>query len=331
MKTRTLLPAVLTLALVAAVHSGLTPADEPKAAEPGTLVIVDGAGKEHKLKSWKFTAGIRHLTWLAPVAPPEKDPEEKKEKGSKAAPKAKPLAGPEAFIVREDNSTTFENGVETLVPLDRLRAIDYDAEKQTIAVRVSTSAKAEQDLTLTGPTKFLKINKLGIDAEVDKGDLGVADVRFLGGVPRGIRGVRFPAPKPPAEAKEGRPAAISYGDSKGKHVVNVADLQALYRTTDGEVLSGLLFFKKTIKIDVAKLKKITLHKEERETVWGLTLKSGDEEMLSLLPQVQLDGKDALLEGLLARVPAGYKLFPVHLMSEIEFDVKKDESEAKPEK
>ena len=30
-------------------------------------VVVDANGKEHKLKTWKFTAGTRHLSWLAPA------------------------------------------------------------------------------------------------------------------------------------------------------------------------------------------------------------------------------------------------------------------------
>jgi len=42
--------------------------------------------------------------------------------------------------------------------------------------------------------------------------------------------------------------------------------------------------------------------------------------------VTLDGKEAELEGLLGRVPGGYKLFPPHTFSQIEFDV----AEKKPE-
>src|SRR5205823_4096751 len=76
------------------------------------------------------------------------------------------------------------------------------------------------------------------------------------GVSKGMRGVRFPTPKMPA-AKEGRPAAVTYADKKGKHIANVTDLQAIYRVGTGEELSPLLFFKKTIKVDLAKFKKIT--------------------------------------------------------------------------
>src|SRR4051812_23499444 len=53
-------------------------ADEPpNPAEPGTLVVIDAAGKEQKIKAWKFTAGVRALGWLATRAandpPPETD------------------------------------------------------------------------------------------------------------------------------------------------------------------------------------------------------------------------------------------------------------------
>ena len=315
MMPRTILPVSLVLALLGSAR-GDEPKkadDAPKAAEPGTLIVIDAAGKEHKLKSWKFTAGIRRLTWAGTGA-----------------------ATPQAFVLREDNSTSYVDGVLTLVPLDRIRAIDFNGEKETLTVRVATSAKPEQDLVLTGSTEFDRINKLSIDAEVDKGDLGVAEVRFSGGVTKGIRGVRFPPPKLPAEAKDGRPAAFTYGDRKGKYVANLTDLQALYRTNDGEVLSPLLFFKKTIKLDMAKLKKVVPNKEESTKtapVWQLTLKSGgDDEALTLLLAVDLDGKPGRLEGLLGRVPAGYKVFPadnVQLLNELEFDVKKEAAEAKP--
>ncbi len=335
MNRRIRLPVVLILALLAAAFTRQSPADEPKkaddtpkAVEQGTLVVIDSAGKELKLKTWKFTTGIRHLSWLAPAAP-AKAPADK-EKGARPAPKAK-LAGPEALVMREDNGTLFADGVQTLVPLDRIRAIDFNAEKETMTVRVATSAKAEDDVTLTGPTGYKDINALSIDAEVDKGNLGVAEVHFSGGGAKGIRGVRFPLPKFPAEVKDGRLASITYAERKGKkHVANVTDLHALYRTEEGETLATTLFFKQTIKIDLAKIKKIAPNKEDSTKtapIWQITLKSGDDESLTLLLRVELEGKPAQLEGFLCRVPSGYKQFPVdnaELLQEVEFDVKKDE-------
>src|ERR1700738_5097195 len=77
-------------------------ADEaPPAAAPGTLVVIDAAGKEQKLKTWIYVAGTRRLAWLAPA---EKEPETKdKDKPDKDKPdKEKPAkpAGPEALEFR---------------------------------------------------------------------------------------------------------------------------------------------------------------------------------------------------------------------------------------
>ena len=310
MKTWTLLGIAL-----AAVAAGLTAgADEPKAADAGTLVVIDGAGKEQKLKTWKFTAGTRHLSWLAPAP-------EKEEAGAKKVPGGgrKPTAGPEALEFREENSTTYLDGVLTLVPLDRLRALDYD-DKDGVTVRVAVSDKAEADEVLKGTTRFQDINKLTIDAEVDKGDLGVAEIKYLGGVAKGIRGLRFPAPKASAAPAAGRTASVTV-DDKQKGPYKVLDLQALYRLDDGsERLEPTLMFKKTLKVDVGKVKTLrAAGKPGRDEVpFGVTLKDGEEETLTLLKNVTLGDKPATLEGLLGRVPAGYKLFPPHTLAEVQF-------------
>ena len=98
-------------------------------------------------------------------------------------------------------------------------------------------------------------------------------------------------------------------------------MQPLYRVTGGETLSPLLFFKKTLKIDVAKINRITVTESGNETAWGIVMKDGGEESLSLLTNVTLDGKPAALAGFVGRVPAGYKLFPIHVIEEIQFDAK----------
>jgi hypothetical protein len=110
MASRISLGLLLVVALAAA---GFAPTPEPH-----PLVVIDSAGKEQKLKTWKFTIGVRHLTWLAP-APPVAVPDE-----NTAAPKsrARPLpVGPEALEFREEESTAFVEGVLTFVLLDRLR------------------------------------------------------------------------------------------------------------------------------------------------------------------------------------------------------------------
>src|SRR5262245_29818134 len=164
--------AVVLLAGLSALAGvpGLPADDAPKAAEPGTLTVVDGSGKEHKLKAWKFVTGTRRLTWLAPTPKEEPAPKEGAgKKGPAPARPARPEAGPEALEFRDENSTSFVEGVLTLIPLDRLRAIDYNAAEDAVTARVA-GPKAEEDLVLTGTTKFQRINKLALEADVDRGE-----------------------------------------------------------------------------------------------------------------------------------------------------------------
>jgi hypothetical protein len=312
-------------------------ADEPpKAAEPGTLLVIDNAGKEQKLKTWTYVAGTRHIAFLAPAEkePPADKDKPAKDKPVKAEQPDKKAAGPEALEFREENSTVYADGIMTLIPLDRLRNLDYDNEKETVVARVATGPKGDDDAKLTGLTKFLKINKLIIEAEVDKGDLGLAEVKFLGGVQKGgIRGIRWPGPKVEAATAAGRPAVVTSADRTGKATHKVSDLQPLYRLDGGrEQLAPLLFFKKTLKIDVAKIKSIvTSGPDDEEKGWQVILKDGNDENLSLLRTVKLDDKKAELIGLVGRVPAGYKLFPLHTIAEIKFDTTEDEPKADTDK
>jgi hypothetical protein len=327
MHMRPLLGALLSAGFLACGAVCMSLADEPpKAAEPGTLLVIDPAGKEQKLKSWTYVAGTRHLAFLAPA---DKEPEPPKDKPAKDKPK--PAAGPEALEFREETSTVYADGILTLIPLDRLRSIDYDIEKETVTARVATGPKADDDVKLTGLTKFLRINKIIIEAEVDKGDLGLAEVKFLGGVQKGgIKGIRFPTPKVEAAAAGGRPAVVTSLDRTGKATHKVTDLLPLYRVSETrEQTAPLLFFKKTLKIDVAKIKTIVpAGPDDEEKGWQVVMKDGNDENLSLLRKVTLGDKPAELIGLLARVPAGYKLFPLHTIAEIKFDA--TEEDGKPD-
>jgi hypothetical protein len=296
-------------------------ADAPKPAE-GELVVVDAAGKEQKLKAWEFVAGTRRLSWLAPAAPAKEGAGEPKEgEEPKERRRAKAPAGPEALEFREENSTDFSQGILTLIPLDRIRSIEYD-DKDKVSVHVATGAGAGDEEVLTGTTKYRGVNKITLAAEVDKGDLGIAEVKYLGGVPKGLRAIRFPDAKAAAAAAEGRPATVSVAE-KEKDAQKVSDLQPLYRLADGgERLLPTMFFRKTLKVDVAKVQKLhaVAGKEAPGTEWEVALKDG-EETLTLITKPVLDGKPATVEGLLGRVPAGYKLFPVHTIAEVEFGEK----------
>jgi hypothetical protein len=318
-KTWKLLPAALAAALGA---WAVAAEDAPKPAEPGTLVVLDAAGKEQKLKAWKFAAGTRRLGWLAPA--PEKAPEKAPAGGAgegKRAPGRKAQrAGPEALELRAEMKIEYAEGVLTLVPLARLRALDYDNDKETVTARVATGPKADSDELLTGTTKYRRINKLVIEAEVDRGEQGVAEIKFLGGVPRGTRAVRFPPPKAPAAAPAGRPAVVVSADGEAKTTHQVADLLPLYRLADGgERLLPTLMFRKTLKLDVAKIAKVTSAGTENDPSWQVTMKAGGDETLTLLHNISYEGGQASLVGLVGRVPAGYKLFPVAAIAEITFD------------
>jgi hypothetical protein len=315
MSMRRILVGLPAAGLVAVLSALATSAEPAPPAPPGTLVIIDAAGKEQKLKTWKFVAGTRALSWLAPAAPPKEGGDQPRE-----GDKAPPPAGPEALAFRDENSTTFVDGVLTLIPLERVRTIDY--EEETVWVHVATGDKPDDQVLLKGETKFKGINKLTIEAEVDKGDLGVAEVKFLGGVPKGIRGVRFPAARAGAAAPKGRPATVTVADGDKRTTQEVADLQPLYRLADGgERLSAVLLFKKTLRLDVGKIRKLRAAegKEAEGTEWGVTLKDAEEETYTLLHKAVLDGKPATLEGFVGRVAAGFKLLPPHTVAEIEFD------------
>lgn len=295
-----------------AVFCPLRAADAPK---DGVLVIIDSNGKEQKAKAWKFSVGTRHLTWLAP--------ESKEKPAPQGKAKPRPAIGPEALEFRDENSTTFVDGIVTLVPLDRIRSIDYEDGIQTATLKLVIADGKEE--VLKGTTKYKGINKITIDAEVDKGDMGIAEVKFMGGSAKGIRSVTFPAPKAPAAVPAGRPASLVVND-KLKVTQKAEDLQALYRLADGtERLMGTVVFKKTLKVDLAKVKKLHFipNTKSDEGDWQLTMKDGEESTLSLLKTVPLDdNKTMVLEGFLGRVPAGYKLFPPHTVTDIVFDDEK---------
>jgi hypothetical protein len=301
-------------------------ADDKPAEKP--IVIVDSNGKEQKLKSYTFVVGTRHLGFLAPAEAPKDVPEEKKPgdkpetKPTKPTKPGKATTGPEALEFRDEDSTTFVEGILTLVPLEYLRSVSFDDEKQTATIKVATDV-ADGSETYTGSTKFKGINKFTIEAEVDKGDLGIAEVKFLGGVTKGMREMRFPTPKAAPDVK-GRPASVTVAD-KGKKVQKVVDLQPLYRSADGERLAPTLFFKKTLKIDVAKVKKLTSPGEGGNgEEWTVAMKDGQEETLTLLKMVTLDGKDAQFVGFVGKIRGGYKLFPAHAVAEVQFDETKGE-------
>lgn len=325
-------PLILTLSFLAVLADD-TPKkeDAPKPAPAGTIVVLDSKGKEHKVTKWTFKDGTRHLAFLAKAEDePKEQPKEKGKGKGKAKSRAKP-AGPEALVIRDELTIYWLDGVTTWVPLTQLRSITYDNQKQTVSVRVAVSDKPEDDVTLVGATRYRNINKLTVYAEVDKGTSGVAELTFLGGTLKGITAIRFPAPKITAAAKAGRPAIVGTLDKNTKRRHAVTDLQGLYRFADGkEVLSNTLMFKKTLKVDLTKVKTITADPEEtKDTVWQVVDKDGDDSSLTLLETMTIGTKTATLVGLIGKVPVGYKFFSLKSISSIEFDKTEEKPKDKP--
>jgi hypothetical protein len=267
------------------------------------LVVPPAGGKEVKLADWRFILGTRHfsLSGDAPVKPKTKTP-----------------AGPEYLEFREDKSTTYQNGILTLVPLTSIRKIDYDRDKKTVAVVVVKAG--DKDETLTGTTKFVGINKITLEADAVLDGLGAATVKFQGGVDKGLHSITFPAPKPAAEVKGIASVIVAADKEKTKHTAH--DPQPLYLIDGNYRVLPYLMFKKTVKLDMDKIAALQFvpsqDKKKISYDFEVTLKDGAKHTLTLLTKIDLDEKkSATFEGLVGRVPVGYKLFPAHTIQEFQ--------------
>lgn len=281
------------LAGTIALASGSFAADPPK--EGPQPVITDAGGKEVTLKKWKIVGGLRKLGWL-----PDKI---------------------DAFEMREFGSTTYKEGVLTLVPMSRIESIRYEYDKETASVQLAGLEKP-----LQGTTKYKDINMIAIRAEVDQGASGVADLRFVGGLIKGgFKDVKFPG----AKAPDGPPAKgdlfsfLVVPDGKGKTgtVVTALNVQGLYRFSDGsEKLLPWLMFKKTLKIELSDIQKLNVGEynlKEKTAECDVVKKDGTQLSVTLLGSVTVDGKTATLVGMLGVVDAGWKLFPIHTFTQFQ--------------
>ncbi len=316
---RVLLPAAGFLAF-------LIPLIGPSAVQvPAETVLLDSGDKEHKLKGEKWRAGIRHLNWLAAKEPVKQmEPGEEPKKGkapAKVAP-IRPTVGPIALEFREIPSTTFVNGVVTLIPVDRLRSLEYDSAKKTVAARVATGDNPAE-ITFTGSTQYKGINQVVLEAEVDRGVLGIAALKFHGGTPTGgFKKATFPV-RMVEPLKMERPASVTILHEKKKVTQRVSDLQPLYQLADGtDVVAPALLFKKSLKVDLANVRKLVGSEPGQiETTFDVTLRDGSTETLTALNHVKLDGKAATLIGFVGKVPGAWKVYPLHTILELEFDTK----------
>jgi len=272
------------------------------AAEPAASVV-DANGKEVQLKNWRFTHGTRKLTWLT--------------------------GAPEALAFRETSSTLYKDGVITLIPLDRLESLSYDSAKQLVAAKVAGIEKP-----LEGSIRYREINQVSLVAEVDKGADGVVELTYKGGLLKGgVREIKLANAKAGAKP-EGNPMFVTIADGKQSlGTIAVHELRALYRVDKGdEKPAPFLMFRKTYKLDLSQIKRLAVHENADSKTFecNVALRDGTEQTLTLLNTITLDGKNAVLEGLIGVVPAGYKLFPFHTISELSLEEPKKEPEKKDE-
>jgi hypothetical protein len=75
-----------------------------------------------------------------------------------------------------------------------------------MTVHVVVGPKEEDDVVLKGTTRFPEINNITINAQVDHGEQGIAEVKYFGGPFEGIRAVKFELPNTATEFKPGRTA-----------------------------------------------------------------------------------------------------------------------------
>lgn len=278
-------------------------------------VVTDQAGKDVTLKKYKIVGGLRKMNWVE--------------------------GKPEAFEIREFNSTTFKDGILTWVPLSRIESIQYDYRKDvaTMSVKVAGIEKP-----LAGSTRFKDINAITIEAEIDQGAAGVVDLRFRGGLmDGGIKGVKFPNAKPMEKAPEGAVFSLVVPPegkgTAGPTVQTVRNIQALYRAGAEETPLSYLMFKKTLKVELSNIQKMTVsgyNAKDRTAECELKMKDGTDLSVTLLSVITVDGKTLSLMGLLGDVPAGQRLFPVHTFTEfqpgeIKLDEKKEPEPKTPPK
>jgi hypothetical protein len=256
------------------------------------LVLIDANDKEVRLKEWKIVHGTQKLPWT-------KDSDD--------------------FIeVREESSTTFQQGIQTFVPLSAVKRIDYDGAAKTATFVIRTAGGKEEKLT--GTTKFQGINKLAVETEVNLGELGQATAVYLGGVERGLKSIQFPAAKGELAPPVGKAYAIVAHDKmKSAHAARA--LTPLYQVRQSAQLQPYLYFKPSAKVEFANivsLKYIPSKDKKQPVVVEVATQDGNRANLQPLDLPKLNDQSAAgkLIGLAGRVPAGWKVFPLHTIQEL---------------
>lgn len=251
--------------------------------------VTDAMGKDVALTGVRFTTGVRRLGWLG-------------------GPKDAPLA----LELREPDSTTFQKGVTTLVPLTAVEALRYDYPKLSLTVAVKGLAAP-----LTGSLQFKGINTCGLE-----GSAGGVSGKFAGGAKDGFQAVVFPGAMALPSRPVGAAWAVRIEQPKAMNpTLAVRNLKLLYASGATEWLADDLPLRKgsPLKLDPTAFKKLELLAVDANTQTAaaeLTPADGPDRLIAFPLSRERDGKTGQLVGLLGEVDAGWKLFPLHTVRTI---------------
>jgi hypothetical protein len=273
------------VAVLAAAVTGPVAGDDPKAGGPAAT-LTDAAGKDIALTAARFTSGARRLGWLG-------------------GPKDAPLA----LEVREPNSTTYQKGVVTLIPVGSVEAVRFDYPKLTMTVAVKGLPAP-----VTGTLQFKGINTCGVE-----GSAGGVTGKFAGGAAKdGFRAVVFPGAVPLPTRPAGAAWAVQIDQPKAMNpTLTVRNLKALYAAPGGvEWLADDVPTRKgpPLKLDPTGFRRLEVLAVDTNTQTAaaeLTPADGPERLVAVPLTRERAGKTGQLVGLLGEVDAGWKLFPLH--------------------
>ncbi len=261
-----------------------------------SVIVITPNGKEAKVEGFRFLRGTRTLPWLQSA--------EKKETPS------------EYLEFREEKSTTFENGIVTLVPIKSLKKVEYDTEKKTVHLVVHGSDQRE--IKLQGPTKFVNLNKVVVEGNISLEGVGSAHVKLQGGtVKDGLKGFRYEPTTAVASPKDAPITVIAADKEKSSHRVH--HLAALYQVGKGPPrVMEKLHFKTTVKLplnDITDFKHVATDLKKNSNEYAVTMKDGTTLNLMFLSKVDVDGQSAQFVAFVGQVDVGYKWFPLHTIAE----------------
>jgi hypothetical protein len=283
-------------------------APTPQPATANRLTVVDGSGATFEVPSYQFVAGTQQHPWLTG----EVDG-----------------AAPHLLVFRENDSTTFAEGVLTLVPVASIRAIEYDYEAKRATLRVAISERVEEDVVLEGSAGvYVGFNALTIAFERDKGEFGVAEVKLEGGVAGGLRALRFSAPQPLAPAVGGLQGRVEVVSKEPLEPRVLQGLVAVYRAGNDTLSGDTLFFRTSLRVPLTRLSRMVAA-GNRGKDWRLALPGEPEANYTLLEPARLGEREVQLRGFAGRVRAGWRVFPLHTMAAVTIGEATQEPSAPP--